>query len=113
MSVSLYYCAFRATPLTRTEVAEVERITAARQASFPYEDEENFCLYEGGGSEPGEILAGSTKLPSTFGRVVPVVDHVLGSVTELRRALPHAKWHAHVDDVDILWDEQGYALPAP
>ncbi|WP_326688942.1 hypothetical protein OIE63_18480 [Streptomyces sp. NBC_01795] len=112
MSVSLYYYAYRTTPLTGTEAADVEHIAAAHRAAFPYQDEESLYLYEGGGSEPDEILAGSTKLPNTFDRLMPVIDHLLASVTELRRALPDAEWRVHVDDVDIPWDEDdGYALP--
>ena len=116
MSVSLYYRARRTAPPSETEAAAVERIAAAHQESFPYEDEESLYLYEdlyeGGGSEPGEILAGSTKLPLEEDRMMPVIVHVLDSLTELRRALPGADWRVHMDDLDIPWDEDdGYALP--
>ncbi|MBT3150999.1 hypothetical protein HTV45_08870 [Streptomyces sp. CHD11] len=112
MSVSLYYSASRATPLTDDETAAVGRVVAARTASFPYDDEEGLHLYGGGGSEPDEILAGSTKLPSDPTHLLPVLTHVLGSVTELRRALPGARWHVHMDDLDVPWHEtDGYAFP--
>ncbi|MEU5108911.1 hypothetical protein AB0H07_42805 [Streptomyces sp. NPDC021354] len=110
MGVSLYYQASRPTPLTEAEGAEVARITAARQATFPYENEETLYLYEDDGSEPGEILAGSTKMPHDPDRLMPVLAHVLDSVTELCRALPDAEWRVQMDDVDIPWDEdEGYA----
>ncbi|MFE1187816.1 hypothetical protein [[Kitasatospora] papulosa] len=112
MSVSLYYCASRATPLTGAETAAVERIVAAHRASFPYEDEESLYLYDSYGSRPDEVVAGSTKMPFDPGKVLPVLDHVLGSVSELRRALPEAEWRVHMDDLDVPWDEaEGYAFP--
>lgn len=112
MSVSLYYCASRAVPLTEAETAAVERIVAARMSSFPYQDEESLYLYNNGGGQPGEIVAGSTKIPLDPGRVLPVIAHTLDSVTELRRALPGAEWRVHMDDLDVPWDEdEGYVLP--
>ncbi|MEV0979379.1 hypothetical protein [Streptomyces sp. NPDC049915] len=112
MSVSLYYRACREVSLTEAERAGIERTVQAHLASFPYDDEESLYLYADGGSEPDEILAGSTKMPSDPGRLLPVIDHVLGSLTELRRAVPDAAWGVHLDDVDVPWDEEeGYALP--
>nr|WSW67089.1 hypothetical protein OG461_13255 [Streptomyces sp. NBC_00995] len=112
MSVSLYYHARRATALTETESASVERVVVAHMASFPYEDEESLYLYERPGSEPQELLAGSTKMPFDPGRLLPVIARVLDSVTQLRRALPGAEWRVHLDDLDVPWDEaEGYVLP--
>ncbi|WP_282694856.1 hypothetical protein [Streptomyces sp. CC208A] len=112
MSVSLYYSARRPTPLTPPETTAVERVTAVHLATFPYEDEESLCLYEDGGGEPDAIVAGSTKLLLDPDRLLPALIHVLDSVTELRRALPEAEWHVHVDDLDVDWDEtEGYGFP--
>ncbi|MFF8917683.1 hypothetical protein ACF08M_31350 [Streptomyces sp. NPDC015032] len=112
MSVSVYYSARRAEPLTGSEAAAVERIVAARAKSFPYDDEESLYLYGGDDDQDDEIVAGSTKLPSDPGRWLPVIAHVLDSVTELRRAVSGAGWHVHTDDVDVPWDErEGYTLP--
>ncbi|HWU11628.1 MAG TPA: hypothetical protein VN520_35645 [Streptomyces sp.] len=112
MSVSLYYCASRATPLTDAETAAVERIVAAHMAAFPYEDQESLYLYDSEAGRPDEVVAGSTKMPLDPGRMLPVLDHVLGSVTELRRALPGAEWHVHMDGLDVPWDgTEGYAFP--
>ncbi|MFC8228127.1 hypothetical protein [Streptomyces sp. NPDC057287] len=112
MSVSLYCCASRSQPPTEAEAAAVERIVAAHVAAFPYQDQESLYLYDVDDSRPDEIIAGSTKLPLDPGRVLPVLDHVLGSVTELRRALPGAEWRVHMDDLDVPWDEtDGYAFP--
>ncbi|MEU1485607.1 hypothetical protein [Streptomyces sp. NPDC005752] len=112
MSVSLYYCASRTTPLSDAESAAVERIVAAHRESFPYEDQESLYLYDSDDSRPDEIVTGSTKMPFDPGALLPVLDHVLGSVTELRRALPGAEWRVHLDDLDVPWDEtEGYAFP--
>ncbi|MFJ3702989.1 MULTISPECIES: hypothetical protein [Streptomyces] len=112
MSVSLYYCASRTAPLTDAETAAVERIVAAHRASFPYEDQESLYLYDSDDSRPDEVVAGSTKMPFDPDMVLPVLDHVLGSVSELRRALPGAEWRVHMDDLDVPWGEaEGYAFP--
>ncbi|MFI6423388.1 hypothetical protein ACIBG6_39190 [Streptomyces sp. NPDC050842] len=112
MSVSLYYSAHRTTPLTEAESASVARVVAAHTASFPYDDEESLYLYDGHTAGPHEIVAGSTKMPPDPGRLMPVIAHVLDSVTELRRAMPDAEWRVHMDDLDVPWDEaEGYALP--
>ncbi|MFE7855036.1 hypothetical protein [Streptomyces sp. NPDC057403] len=112
MSVSLYYRARRALPPTEAESAEVERVVAAHLAAFPYDDQECLTLYDRNAGEPDELLAGSTKMPLEPGRMLPVLAAVLDSLTELRRALPDADWHVHLDDLDIPWDEeQGYDLP--
>ncbi|WUS98946.1 hypothetical protein OHA46_20705 [Streptomyces sp. NBC_00708] len=112
MSVSLYYTACRTAPLSGPESAAVTRIVAARHASFPYGDEEGLYVYEPRAAEPGTVLDGSTKMPFDPGRLLPVVAHVLDSVTELRRALPDAEWRVHLDDLDVEWDgARGYELP--
>ncbi|OKH91161.1 hypothetical protein [Streptomyces uncialis] len=112
MSVSLYYSAHRATPLTGPESAAMARVVAARTASFPYEDEEGLYLYDQDPADLREIVDGSTKMPFDPARLMPVIVHVLDSVTELRRTVPDAEWRVHMDDLDVPWDEtEGYALP--
>ncbi|MFJ5881282.1 hypothetical protein [Kitasatospora cineracea] len=107
MSVSLYYSARRPAPLTAAESAAVERVVTAHRAAFPYPDEEDLCLYADPGDGPEDVLAGSTKLPADPDRALPVITHVLDAVTGLRRALPGAAWHVHLDDLDVPWDEDG------
>ncbi|MFB7592245.1 hypothetical protein [Streptomyces sp. NPDC056169] len=112
MSVSLYYSARRTTPLTEAESGSVDRVVAVHRASFPYDDEESLDLYDRDADSPEEVIAGSTKMPFNPGRLMPVIAHVLDSVTELRRAVPDAEWRVHMDDLDVPWDEaEGYSLP--
>ncbi|MGM1058442.1 hypothetical protein [Saccharothrix sp. Mg75] len=112
MSVSLYYSARRAVPLTEDEAAEVGRVVAAHHEGFPFDDEEGLYLYDRPDNGDGEVLAGSTKMPFDPAHLGPVVVHVLDSVTALRRALPDAEWRVHLDDLDVEWDEEkGYELP--
>ncbi|MEV5260591.1 hypothetical protein AB0L02_21370 [Streptomyces anulatus] len=112
MSPSTYYNAHRATPLAEAELASVARVVAAHMAAFPYDDEESLCVYDGDMAGAGEVLAGSTKMPHHPGRLMPVIAHVLDSVTELRRAVPGAEWRVHMDDLDVPWEEaEGYVLP--
>ncbi|MFD7714571.1 hypothetical protein [Streptomyces sp. NPDC059814] len=111
MSVSLYYSARRAAPLTEVESSAIEGVVAAHSSSLPYADEEGLYLYELPDDGSAERVDGSTKMPSDFDRLMPVVTHVLHSVTELRRVLPDAEWSVHMDDIDIPWDEaEGYDL---
>ncbi|MFJ8767823.1 hypothetical protein [Streptomyces clavifer] len=112
MSVSLYYTALRAEPLTASETAAVSRTVSACAASFPYDEEEGLYLYDRSDGESGEVLAGSTKMPFEPGRLLPVIAHVLDSLTELRRAVAGAEWRVHLDDLDVPWDDgEGYVLP--
>ncbi|MFE2870324.1 hypothetical protein [Embleya sp. NPDC059259] len=112
MSVSLYYSAHRAAPLTEAESALVARVVAAHTASFPYDDEESLYLHDRRAAGPEEIVAGATKMPLDPGRLMPVIAHVLDCVTDLRRAVPDAEWRVHMDDLYVSWDEaEGYALP--
>ncbi len=40
-----------------------------------------------------------------------MINHVLGSLTQLRRTLD-GEWHVQLEDVDLPWDEsEGYVLP--
>ncbi|MEE1737561.1 hypothetical protein [Streptomyces sp. BE147] len=112
MSVSLYYSARRDTPLSPAESDAVQRIVTARGATYPYDDEEGLYLYEPGEDDPDEVLAGCTKFTNDPARYLPQIRHLLGSMTELRRAVPDAEWRVAIDDSEIEWEEPvGYTLP--
>lgn len=59
--------------------------------------------------EPDVVLVGSAMMPRDLGRLPRVVVHVPVSVTEVRRAVPGARWHVRLD---VPRDEdEGHALP--
>lgn len=110
VSVSLYFHANRATPLTQTETNEVERIGVASRASLSETNAEALHVYNDC-PDPGHVLAGATKLPTEQEQITAVITSLLASVTALRRLLPTASWYVHLDDLDIPWhEERGYSL---
>lgn len=111
VSVSLYYTARRATPLTDAELTAVSQIVDTSTANAPFaEEEEGLYLYDR--LEPGTVLDGSTKMPTADDRAVPSLVHWLAAVTALRHAVPDADWTFTLDDYEIEWDEHtGYGLP--
>ncbi|MFF2354750.1 hypothetical protein ACFVVL_33930 [Kitasatospora sp. NPDC058115] len=112
MSVSIYYSARRANPLTEAETASVEHVLAAHAAEFPFSDEEGVTPYDYDEDEPEELVSGATKLPSDPSRLLPALTEVLNALSALRRALPGTEWHVHMDDLDVPWSEdEGYAFP--
>lgn len=136
MGVSLYYSATRGTPLTAEERATVERLVdegeeALREEALelfptwhadgevpleyrsPAEVFEGLWLYEDGHLSDGQVLAGSSKMPPPACGVEPLLTqlrHYLDALTRLRRALPGAEWHVHIEDSEIPWTDDGYTL---
>jgi len=110
MSVSLYYTASRATPLTDVEQTAIAQVLDTYNTSAPFEEQEGLCLYDR--IDDGDVLQGSTKLPGDEELVVPSLVHWLAAVTELRSAVPDADWTFTLDDHEIEWDDHtGYHLP--
>jgi hypothetical protein len=110
MSVSLYYTARRAIPLTDVEKTAVHQVVDSYNVGAPFDEQEGLYLYDR--LDDGEVLSGSTKLPADEELVVPSLVHWLAAVTELRSAVPDADWRFTLDDVVIDWDDHtGYHLP--
>lgn len=110
VSVSLYYTARRATPLTDAELTAVGQVVDTYNANAPFSLEEGLHLYDR--LESGTALDGSTKLPGSNDRAVASLVHWLAAVTALRGAVPDADWTFSLDDYDIEWDDRtGYHLP--
>ena len=121
MGVSIYYTARRARPLIVAEGAAiagvVERhpietlLAACRIADGQY-DGEGFCVYPADeDTEPGVIFEGATKLPLCSEEVFwEAVQYWLRLLSQIRRVLPDADWHVHIDDHDIAWDEESNAF---
>ena len=116
MSVSIYYTARRERPLSPDEQAAVDRI----RASYSIRDQveryvqtrrghngENFHVYDRDNpTEPGVIFEGATKLPDNSEDALwELLQRWCKLLSEVRRAVPGAEWHVHVDDHDIPWGE--------
>jgi hypothetical protein len=117
MSISIYYRASRARPLKPAERGAVE----AALHRFPVEalveehsskgedfNGEAFCVYDPDEpSEPGVVFEGATKLPSNSEEAFwAAIQHWCQLLTEIRRIIPDADWHVHIDDHDIWWDPE-------
>jgi hypothetical protein len=116
MSVSIYYTARRARPLSPDERAAVGRIRAAYSIRDQVEryaqarqghNGENFHVYDPDDpTESGVVFEGATKLPDNSQDAMwELVQHWCRLLSEVRRAVPGAAWRVHVDDHDIRWDE--------
>ncbi len=116
MSISIYYQARRPEPLTATENASV----AALIEKYSVDDQigrkrlfrktpnwESFCVYGPPASEPGVIFEGATKLPDNSDTFTwQGLQHWCSLLSELRLAIPTAKWEVRMDDLEIPWNEE-------
>lgn len=115
MSISIYYTAQRAKPLSTQErkliAAAVSRFTVEKlidDHSLPKEgfNGEDFCIYDPEDpTEPGMVFEGTTKLPDHSQEATwSAVQYWCTLLGEVRRIVPDAEWRVHVDDHDIVWD---------
>ncbi|MEV0648130.1 hypothetical protein AB0I28_22975 [Phytomonospora sp. NPDC050363] len=113
MSVSLYYTARRASPMTEAETAAADRIMDECNRTFPFEENEPLARYRRDlGADATVVLDGSTKLPADPEQTDRALVHWFAGLTRLRRELPSAEWTVHLDDYPVDWDEaSGYGLP--
>lgn len=117
MSVSIYYTARRAHPLSNAEQAALDAaksrypfgaLVAASGVAETDFNGESFGVYPAGAArEPGVVFEGATKLPSRPEAALwPAIQYWCRLLSELRRGLPDALWHVHVDDHTIPWSEE-------
>lgn len=102
MSLSIYYSADRDRPLTGDEQRQISALVASHP---PAGDEwESFGVYSP--SANTRIFEGATKvsLPGG-GDAWPVIQHWCRLLTEIRRAVPDARWRVAVEDHEIVWDD--------
>lgn len=110
MSISLYYSASRST-LSPAEQKSIDELIARANADFKSRwsgaaQWESFVVYAG----TDEVFAGATKLPDDDDEVLwAVLRHWVELVSRIRRVLPDASWHVHVDDHDLVWDPKSGA----
>ena len=120
MSVSIYYTVCRSTALTEQEQEAVKEVVSRYSVADKVEEYlqtgsgwrgEDFCLYTPPFDSPDTILEGATKLPGhTDDAAWTAVLHWCKALSEIRHILPDAKWHVHVDDDDIEWNEEQRAF---
>jgi len=120
MGISIYYEACRPGGMTERERQAIEVIVSRYSVEDRIEEYyrtssgwngEDFCLYEPPFDSPDTILEGATRLPDQDEEVFWVaVRHWCEALSEIRRLLPDAEWHVHVDDLDIFWDAERQAF---
>jgi hypothetical protein len=112
MSISIYYEARRAQPLTAAEQAAANGV--AERYSVDDQIEKHMATGEGLNWEsfdlnlnpaPGVILSGATKLPDISDEAsFQGVEHWCACLAELRRAVQSAEWSVVVEDAPLHWD---------
>lgn len=115
MSISIYYEAKRATPLTPAEKEVVQNLVDKFSVDKLIEkymetgeghNWESFCVYEKP-TQPDAIFEGATKLPDNSGKALEIgVKWWCLALTGIRRAVKDAKWDVRVEDHPIYWDER-------
>jgi hypothetical protein len=117
MGISIYYTAYRERALTQDEQKAVAKLIgrydlSARNGEQDQAAErmrwESFCVYDANDpSEPGVVFEGATGLPmNSEDDFWMAIQHWCRLLTEIRRALPGTTWQVHIDDHDIVWDEE-------
>ena len=117
MSVSLYYTARRAQPITLQEKSSCDEIAERYDKEYPYgELYEGFCIYDlekdRSGYEDDVILDGSTKLPTDVdGELcLKIADWWLKCLEEIVDVLKGAQWDVHLDDMNFEWSEEEHGF---
>jgi len=118
MSVSIYYEAKRATPLSPVEkekVSELVRKYSVDKAIEKYMETgeglnwESFGFYDEP-YDPGVILKGSTSLPDNTPEAVWIGTQLwCSALSEIRRAVKNAAWEVQVEDRQLWWDDSKQA----
>lgn len=114
MSTSIFYSAVRAHDLTETE----RQAVAAIKWKYSVNDQIEEYLRTGSGPNwssfifydhdlsSGAIIEGTTELPDNSEEAIWIgLQHWCKALSELRRLIPDADWHVHVEDHNIDWDD--------
>lgn len=111
MSVSIYYTCKRAQPLTVTEQATSVAIIERYNTNFQWQEiAESFCVYENPTADT--IFEGATKLPfvDDYELIEATLAYWLACLTEIRQQIS-GNWQVHVDDIDVVWQDQRWQMP--
>ncbi|AEV68230.1 hypothetical protein [Acetivibrio clariflavus] len=116
MSVSIYYTARRNKPLTKEEQQAIDSLikeySVEKEISEYLEtgkgfNWEPFCVYGPDPSEPDIIFEGSTRLPDNSKEAIwEGLQHWSLLLSAIRCVIPDAKWNVHVNDHELIWDEE-------
>ncbi|WP_102272797.1 hypothetical protein [Cytobacillus massiliigabonensis] len=117
MSSSIYYTATRKQKLTQAEQDAINQLM--ERYSVDEEIEEylksgvghnwtSFYIYDPKNLiDPDVIFEGSTELPdNSENAIFDGVDHWASLLADIRNGIEGAEWHVHVDDHDLVWDEE-------
>jgi hypothetical protein len=117
MGTAIYYTAKRNMPLSADEHARIRRVVD----DYAVEDRINAYLATGKGpnwqsffvydpndpTEPEIIFEGATGLPNNSDEAIRMgVQHWCVALSEIRRVIPDAEWHVHIEDCAIRWDDK-------
>ena len=116
MSISIYYTARREQPLSddeRSQIATIENKFSVddqieeRERTGTGHNWESFYIYDSNDpTEPDVIFEGATKLPDNSEDATWIgLQHWCAALTAVRKVIPDADWHVHVDDHEIQWDD--------
>ena len=113
MSVSVYYSAKRAYPLSVAEIQAINALLEAFNANKGASSCEDMDFYAGvgeyGGYEDGVLLQGALKPSRNLFNARKNMRHILASLSEMRQALPASVWDVSLDDLSAHWsEEQGF-----
>lgn len=112
MPLSLYYKGECQRYLSFEDDASLDEIIERYCADHPYKgkgDEFYIYLMEGGGET---IMEGSTELPEGSKELVyGAACHWLKCLTEITRSLSDFEWYANIDDIDMIYDKDGWRFP--
>lgn len=89
MSVSLYYQAKREQPLTSQEISICQEIVKRYDDWYPFGE-----LYE----DDIQIL-------------FDMINYWVECLDEITKALLGATWDVHLDDMEMIWGEEGWRFP--
>ncbi len=117
MSICIYYTAKRDHTLTKEEKQKIENLIEEYSVEKEIAEYlksgkgfnwESFCLYKLENQNKSDvILEGSTRLPDNSKEAIwEGVQHWSLLLSAIRCVIPDAKWHVHVDDHELVWDEK-------